>query len=227
MSLNAKNSKNSGGGGGAEPLEAGAYAARIVSVTDIGLQPQMFNGEEKKPAYMIMVTYELVDEFMKGEDGEDLEDKPRWVSEQFALYSLEVENAKSTKRYNALDPDMEFDGEWTGLIGMPCHVTLTRTPGKGANKARIYNNVASVSKMRERDAKKCEPLINEPYFFDMDNPDAEVWNMIPAWVRTKIVNSLEFADSPTGKLVADSEGSGSPTKEKTSTGDVDEDEIPY
>ena len=68
-----------------EPIEPGSYPARLVQVIDLGLQPQEYLGEEKAPKIEITTTYELSDEFMKDEEGNDIEDKPRWVSETFPL----------------------------------------------------------------------------------------------------------------------------------------------
>src|SRR5690606_13027503 len=151
-----------GGNRIAQPdLEPGVYPARVVQVLDLGLQtqnPVFVNGTrvEKKPAYMLNLTYELVDAFMVAEDGNDVEDKPRWVSEMIPFYSLEVENATSTKRYKALDPTNEFDGDFSQLINTPCNVTITINK-KGD---KTYTNVANVAAMRPRDAAKCEELKN-------------------------------------------------------------------
>lgn len=79
-------------------------------------------GEEKAPKYELYVTYELSDEFLHDEDGEDILDKPRWLSESFSLHNLDADMAKSTKRYLALDPNMEHDGDWAQIAGTP--VTL-------------------------------------------------------------------------------------------------------
>ena len=88
-----------GNGGNFVPqanIEPGTYPGRLVQVIDFGLQPQRpFKGQDKPPAYELGTTYELVDEFMKDENGEDIEDKPRWVSESFPFHSLAADKAKN------------------------------------------------------------------------------------------------------------------------------------
>src|SRR5574341_1285327 len=80
------------------PLDPGVYPTRLVQLIDLGLQPQRpYQGKEKPPAHEIMMTYEFVDEFLKDENDEDIEDKPRWYSETLPLYSLEADKAKSTQ----------------------------------------------------------------------------------------------------------------------------------
>src|SRR5690606_29752920 len=129
----------------------------------------------KPPAYMISVTYELVDSFMVDEDGNELEDKPRWVSETFPIYSLQADMAKSTKRYLALDPEEVFEGDFSKLTDTPCNVTIVINK-KGD---KTYTNVANVSAMRPRDAAKCPELVNAARVFDLEQPDMDVFNSLP------------------------------------------------
>jgi hypothetical protein len=201
MGINATKSKNSGNGPAIAPLEAGGYPARLVAVVDVGLQPTSYNGEAKDPAYQIVTTYELADEFLKDEDGDDIPDKPRWVSETFSLYDLSSEKAKSTKRYNVLDPSHENNGNWADLIGAPVLVTLVQSEGKGANSGKTYNNIGGTAPLRAKDVAKLPELVNGGYVFDLDAPDLEVFNKLPAWMQKKIKESLEFPGSRLAKLL--------------------------
>lgn len=209
MALNAKNAP----GGGAPrkrqpPLVAGSYPARLVQVIDLGLQKQRpFKGEEKPPANMLYTTYELLDEFVVNDEGEEQEDKPRWVSEDFPFYSLDSDKAKSTKRYFALDPSVEKGGAWDQLVGDPCIVTLTADKdkkGKTDDKGDpiIYNNIANTAPMRDKDAKKAEGLKNDPKILDLENPDLEVFLALPDWLRDRIKEGLEFEGSPLAKMLS-------------------------
>lgn len=179
-----------------EVLEAGTYPARVVSIIDLGLQPQRpYQGQEKPPKQEIKITYELLDEFMLDEDGEEIEDKPRWVSEDVPFNNLEVDLAKSTKRYKALDPDMELDGDFTQLIGLPCLVTLNVTEGRGKNAGRQFNNVMALSQMRAKDAKKAAPLQNPAKFFSCEDPDLDIFLSLPEFQQNKIKDNLEYNGS--------------------------------
>ena len=144
-------------------IEPGTCPARLVQIIDLGLQAQRaFQGKEKPPANEIMLTYELVDEFMKDEEGNDIEDKPRWISETLPFFGLFADKAKSTKRYFALDPNNDHDGDFAKLIGIPCNVTVVNN----SVGDKTYDNVAAVTTMRERDAAKCPDLVNPPKVFD-------------------------------------------------------------
>lgn len=227
MALNANESKNAAGGGGAPPpLDPGSYPARLVIVADLGLQEQRpYQGQEKPPAYEILTTYELLDEFMQDEDGEDILDKPRWFSESFPLYSLGSERAKSTKRYLSLDAESVYEGDWSSLVGSPCILTLVNNPGKGKNVGKVFTNIAGVSTMRPKEVAKAPALVNPEVMFDMDSPDMESFVALPEWIQTKIKGGLEYEGSKLADLVSDA--SMGELEEKVSEEEVDEDEVPY
>lgn len=192
MALNARKVQSKSKGPQQEAMEAGTYPARVVQVIDFGIQPQRaFKGEEKPPAQTIYQTYEFLDEFCKDENGEDVEDKPRWLSEQFPLFSLEADLAKSTKRYYALDPDENFGGDFTLLAGQPCMVTINQYESKG----EIKNGVSSVAPMRPKEAAKAPELVNPPKVFVIDEPDLEIFKSLPDWMQGKIKEGLEYKGS--------------------------------
>jgi len=208
MSLNAKKAP---GGGSKRPrqpaLEAGTYPARLVQVIGLGTQKQRpFQGQEKDPRFEIYTTYELLDEFVLDEEGEEQEDKPRWISERLPLHALDSDLAKSTKRYYALDPKETHGGDWGELVGTACMVTITKTKDKKGKtddngEPIYYNNVASVATMRDKDAKKAEGLKNEPKVFDPTEPEMEVFLSLPDWLRDTIKEALDFDGSPLSKAL--------------------------
>jgi len=152
LNANKVPSSNSSNSKRPDPVAPGTYPARLVQVVGLGTQKQRpYKGDEKPPAMMIRVTYELLDEFMKDEDGNDREDAPRWISEEFKFLSLKADLAVSTKRYAALDPTKAANGDWAELVGAPCMVTIINEQDKRPGfEDRFYDRVSSVSSMRER-----------------------------------------------------------------------------
>lgn len=218
MGLNAREIKSESKFERPEALEVGTYPARVVQIIDMGLQKQRpYQGEEKPPKDELMVTYELLDEFLKDEDGNDIEDKPRWLSETFTMNSLESDLAKSTKRYYAIDPTEEFKGKWNLLGGAACMITVVQNEGKGKNSGTIYNNISGVQSMRAKEAAKAPELVNDAKVFDIDNPDMEVFLSLPQWIQDKIKDNLEFAGSVLEKAIESHEsGSGRGGADKAS-----------
>lgn len=220
MAMNARKVKNTGGKK-APLIEAGVYPGRLQGVIDLGLQPQEYAGESKPPKNELWTTYELSDEFMPGEDGEPDETKPRWFSERFALNNLSSDLATSTKRYYALDPNEEADGDWAELIGRPAMVTIIV---KGE-----YNNIGGTSVMRPKDAAKLTELVNAPRIFSMDDPDIEVFLSLPPFVQEWIKGGLEFEGSKLDTLIQEHKGKPKTDKVETKTKRevVEEDTIPF
>lgn len=218
------------------PLEAGTYPTRLVSIIDLGLQPQKaFQGKDKEPVRKFATTYEFADEFMKDEDGQDLIDKPRFLSEILPFYSLSQDRAKSTIRYKALDPNEVHEGDWPKLIGTPCMVTVVINPGDGG---KVYENIGNVSLMRQKDADKAPPLVNESFVFDLDEPDMDAWKLIPEWLQKIVKGNLEYAGSKLEKLLGSGQHDSKPKQERPATGKLalkvvpkeapaEEDEPPY
>ena len=121
MSLNSNNLP-SGSSGNIEPMEPATYPARTVCMVDLGLQAQKpWQGKDRPPVQMIALTYEFADEFLKDEDGNDIEDKPRWLTEMLNFYPLTAERAKSTARYNALDPSNVHNGDFSKIADVLVH----------------------------------------------------------------------------------------------------------
>lgn len=195
MALNAKEKKFEGGNKVEQPnMDAGTYPGRVVQVLDLGVQEQQpFKGEPKPPVQELMVTYEFADEFIKDEEGNDVEDKPRWLSETFPLHPLASDLAKSTKRYYAIDPEVEEDGDWTALVTRPVMITVVNNPGKGKNAGKVYNNIASVSAMRKKEADKLPELKNPAKVLDLDDAStADILLTLPQWIVDKIKGGLEW-----------------------------------
>ncbi len=178
------------------PTKVGNHAARVVQVLDLGLQNQRpYKGEEKPPKHTISLTYELSHEFMVDEEGNAIENKPKWLSEEFPFNSLKAELAKSTKRYHAIDPEGQCGGDFTKMTSMPCTISLVHNPGKGQYAGRIFENIGNVTAPGGFPGYVQPELINAPKVFTLDDPDMEVFLSLPDFLQDKIKGNLEFKGS--------------------------------
>lgn len=232
MSLNAKKAGGSSSNKQRieQPvIEEGTYPGRVVQVVDLGIQNQRpYKGEEKPPVHKIHVTYEMVDEFMVDEEGNIDEEKPRWLSEEFPLYNLKNERANSTKRYMAIDPNLEVDGDWGAVASFPVNIVVgTYVPKSGPNEGKTRNKVVGLTKMRPKEVANCPELVNEPKVFSLDDPDMDVFNSLPEFMQEKIKGNLEYNGSPLQELL---EGGSKPKAKKPEPTpepeEKDEDEAP-
>ncbi len=198
MALHAGKVKQAGGNGKKfapqEEIEVGNYPSRLAQVIDLGrhyrdkwVDGQGYVVDTDKPAVgHIMLTYELTTEFMKDEQGKDIEDKPRWLSETLPLYSLDNDKANSTKRYLAFDRVKKYGGDWTELLGHPCTLTIAHSK-KG--KAKIGSVTPPMKGLNILECK------NVPKFFDTTAPDADIFNSLPQWIQDKIKANLDYEGS--------------------------------
>ncbi len=201
MARNAKAVPSNGGNSDmkAPELTPGAYPARVVGVVYLGVQEQRpYMGEAKKPIDEVRLTYELSDEFMQDAEGNDLEDSPRWFSEDIPFHSLNADRAKSTKRYNAIDPSDSCDGDFTKLLGMPCQVVLVINPGKGKHQGKTFVNIADVTPAPNLKGYVQAELKNPTVSFDPmeDGVTKESFEALPEWIRVKILGALDHEGSP-------------------------------
>lgn len=202
MSFNAKDLPTSGGNRPPiEALDSGTYPGRVVGIVLLGEHAQEFKGEVKPPKPNLGVVYEFLDEFLKDEDGNDLTDKPRWLTEIFPFHSNTSEKAKSTQRYTALDQKLEHGWDFSKLLGMPCSITVVQDPGKGKNEGRIFNKITNVSAMRPKEAANAPRLVNPAFLFDFDEPDIDNWNKLPEWLKNTSKKALNFPGSKLEKML--------------------------
>lgn len=212
MALKPKRTKGNAGGNRVEQavLEVDNYPARVVQIIDEGLQTNPF--DDTKTNHMLRVTYELTTEFMKDKDGNDVEDKPRWISEEINIIDLpvgmsvqEVYNdqyrgkSKMVIRAKALDPKGKHEFDFSAFLGMPCLVFV----GEKARKkdGTKYNVVGSVSAPVKGMA--IAELINEPTLFILDEPDVEVFRSLPDFLQDVIKGNLEYRGSALEKALSD------------------------
>jgi len=187
---------NPNGGKGKDVPQAGVQAARLVGITDLGHQPGFtYQGKQIESSYKVEFTYELVNSLM--EDG-----RPHWVSEQFKFSDWRGKNGSfpSTmmSRVDALDPLNESnDGEdLTILLDKPCMLTVSLTDD-GWPKIKGQAAVTGVPLGME-----VAPLQNEPFAFDMEAPDMDLWATFPEFKQNQIKNALNLADTPLAKELA-------------------------
>lgn len=177
-----------------DEIDVGNYPSRLVQVLDMGRRPKE-EWDESTHSYKpsgpilphIMLTYELTTEFMKDADGNDVEDKPRWLSEEWPLYNLNSEKATTTKRYLAFDPRKQDEGDWVKQVAKPCTLTVVHT-NKG--RAKIGGVTPPMKGFNVPELK------NPPKIFDLDAPDMEIFGSLPQWVQDKIKANVDFIGSP-------------------------------
>ena len=211
-----------------EALPEDAYPARLVQVIDLGLHPvskwneatQTFEvAEDKAPVNNVYMTYELVSEFVKDEKGEDT-DRPRWVSEQIPLYPFTNDKATSTKRIKAIDPKNVAKGDLAAMVSYGCTVVL-KVNKKG------YNKIGSVAPLLK--GMVIPELKNDAVVLDLDNPNVDVYEGLPEFLKEKITTSVNFNRTALGKILNKDAAAAAKLAEVEEVEDdfVDDDDAPW
>ena len=229
MARNAKQIPAAGGNSKMEApqLDPGAYPARVVQVIFLGTQEQRpYNGQQKPPVDEVRITYELSTEFMTDEDGNIIEDKPRWFSETIPFYSLAADLAKSTKRYKAIDPKDECDGDFSKLLGKACQVFLAVNAGKGKHVGKTFTNIGDVTAAINVPGYDQPQLKNDPFYFDPQDEECSVedFNSLPEWLQETIQKALDYTGSPLARKLGGSTTSA-PEVAENGTEDVTEEDV--
>jgi len=196
------------------PMEIGNYPARVVQVIDLGLQPQQYRGETKPPARELNVTYEFPLELCVDGEGNELEDKPRWLSESFVLYNRTADRSKAAQRMCSIDPSNQLEDDWGRVLGMPLSITVVHNVVQGKEGKITYANIGSTAPLMK--GMEIPELINPSVVFDLDEPDLEVFMKQPDWLKDKIKSNLEFKGSALEALLeghSKTEGEPAPSEE--------------
>ncbi|AUS01827.1 hypothetical protein NVP1293O_39 [Vibrio phage 1.293.O._10N.261.52.E1] len=230
LKLAANKAKTTGGTGTGKKRElvpAGQFPARLVRITDLGLHPKIDykTGKVTGEQYKVRFTYELLTSFLKDEDGNDMKDKPRWISENIPITkALAFADAPAqpwygncgiVKRYRAISGNpLAAAEDLSVLLGEACSVLVVHEAdrkGKTDDEGNVvvYANVGEVAAdpfaMMGQEAPA---LVNEAKFLDLSEPSLELYEEEPNFVKEMIVTNLEFAGSPLEKLMAGEEAGG-------------------
>ena len=211
----------------------GTYAARVVSVIDLGIQ-HLTDWQNQKPRYhvlddegkwakkgddflfttepneapdlkpQVLITWELPTERLEFEM-EDGEEvsKPRWMSKEYVMSTHEKAGLMALVK--AVSPGLQKLGD---LVDKPCLLSVGST--KSGN-AKITGVAAPMKGMA------VGPLESDPIVFSFDESSSDNFNSLHDWIKNKIRKAKNFDQ---GKFEGSS-GDSSPAPS------VDNDKAPF
>lgn len=177
----------------------GARPARLMSIVDLGIQHQdPYQGKTKKPCQQIILGFDLVDD--KDDDGNSIRiTTGHWPWNVTVDYKTKTLHEKS-KLYpvvKSLDPSgNKFNDNFENLINEPCIINVkfnTRVGNDG--KEKTYANYDGCGPVPDIEGFTINESTNEPYIFDMDNPNIEVWTALVDRLKVKVRESVNYPQS--------------------------------
>lgn len=176
-------------GSSVPPIEAGTYPAVCVGIVDLGEQ---YSETFKKYSDKLLIIWEIPSQIIQI-DGED---KPRWLSKDFAASLHEKSSLHKTlvswrgkaftEKELAEDENGFMQFSVQDMLGTGCFLqVIVEEKDSG-----IYNRITSVIALPVgMETPKTE---NPPIAFDMDAWDDEVFKNLPEWIQERIKKSTQY-----------------------------------
>jgi hypothetical protein len=182
---------NKGNGGDFEQVPEGQYVARCYSIIDIGTQQINFQGETKYPR-QVVITWELLDDEVKMKDGRPFVISKTYTASLHEKSRLYADlNAWRGKKFT--EEELE-DFDLTNVLGAYAQLQVVHEESKNG---KTYANVNAL--MAYKGAKPTP--VNSNVSFDIDEPDAEVYNGLRDYLKLKIQAAPEWK-APKGAVEA-------------------------
>ena len=176
-------------GASVPPMEAGTYPAVCIGIVDLGEQySEMF----KKYSDNLLIIWEIPSQTIEI-DGED---KPRWLSKDFAaslheksgLHKMLVSwrGKAFTEKELTEDENGFMQFSVLDMLGTGCFLQVIVEEKDSSS----YNRITSVISLP---AGMAPPTTETPLIaFDMDAWDDEVFNSLPEWIQDRIKKSTQY-----------------------------------
>lgn len=171
-------SKETGSGGGFEPVPEGTYVARCISVIDLGLQDSPWGPKEK--VYIGFEVPEVRVEWTKDDE----------QHEGAALIGNLYTNSLSEKahlrahlqswRGQAFTKEELAGFDLTNVLGAPCMISIVHNQ----TGEKVYANISGIMKLPK--GTTCPAVENElMQYSDESSPSAD-FDKLPEWMQKKI-----------------------------------------
>lgn len=184
MAINATNN----GSAPRELVPAGNYIARCYQMIEIGTVKETILGKEQI-LHKVRIGWELPTELKVFDTAKG--EQPLVVNKEYTLSMHEKSNMrKDLKSWRGKDftEEQAKSFDITQLIGVPCMINIIHKPSKDGS--RFYEEIAGITPMPK--GVECPEAINRPFVLSYDSFDVELFNMLPDFIKNKMVTSLEY-----------------------------------
>jgi flavodoxin len=167
------------------------------------LQEREYKGEVKDPAQQISLGLEILGETVEI-DGKET---PRllWTKPANIFWQL-TEKGNELALYKVFNPAAEPDTEadWDAQLGKPCNIVISHTKGKGENKDKVYDNIATLTPIPIKYQKGVAAATMTPCIGDADDEDNEATKALYGlshyiWAKRIDESSEEDDDLPSNQ----------------------------
>ncbi len=200
MGIMAKDS-----GGDFEPLAAGTYVARCVSVVDIGVQETGFGPKEK-----IYIGFEVPGERVKWKDDNGEHEGPAFIGSRYTL-SISDKSILGQHltgwRGRPFTEEERAGFDITNVLGATCMINVIHTHKNN----KTYANIQSI--MRLPKGMECPPAETELVAYSpLDNALAGNFDKLQDWQKKLVREGYKMAEGSTvmGSALQQQQQAGGP-----------------
>jgi len=193
------------GGDGFEPLPAGTYVARCVSVVDLGVQDTPWGGKEK-----VYLGFEIPDERVEWKDKEGVDHEgPAFIGSRYTLSINEksiLGQHLTSWRGKAFTEEERLGFDVFNVLGAPCMISVIHT----TKETKTYANIQSIMRLPKGTVPK--PAESELIAYTPnDNDKAENFSKLAEWQQKLVRAGYKMAEGSTqvgSALVAQNQAGG-------------------
>jgi hypothetical protein len=175
------------GGAGFEPVPAGTYVARCVSVVDLGVQATGFGDKEK-----VYIGWEVPSERVEWEKDGQKHQGPALIGSRYtnSIHPKSILGQHLTSWRGVPFTDEERSGfDLFTVLGAPCMISVTHTEKNG----KTYANVNAV--MRLPAGTVCPDAETEMIAYSpMDQTTQGNLDKLPPWLQTLVRTGYKMAE---------------------------------
>lgn len=193
------------------PAPQGTHIARCVQMVDLGTQETPFGTKRQ-----VWLQWELPDEPM--DDGRPFVIGKRYTASLTKKSNLRLDLEAWRGRAFTQDELKAFD--LRKVLGAPCLVSVKHVEKDG----NVYANVASIAAAPK--GMTVPEAMNPPLAFDIDEPDSEVFRLLPEWLQKAIQSSHERGGAPEKPALKVVDNSSTPEATEAEEDGLDDD-IPF
>lgn len=194
------------GGEGFEPVPAGTYVARCISVVDLGVQDTPWGGKEK-----VYLGFEIPEIRVEWKDKEDKEHEgPALIGNRYTL-SIHPDSNLGQHLINWRGvPFTEEERKGFDLftvLGAPCMMSVIHNEKNG----KTYANISAI--MRLPKGTVCPDVETEMVAYTPQDPDkADNFDKLPDWLKKLVRQGYRMAEGSTvvGSAQAAQNAAGGP-----------------
>ena len=166
--------------GGFEPLPAGTYVARCVSVVDLGIQQTPFGGKEK-----VYLGFEVPSERVEWEKDDKKHEGPALIGSRYTASNHEksiLGQHLTSWRGKPFTEEERAGFDLFTVLGAPCMINVVHAENGG----KTYANIQAI--MRLPKGQECPPAETDLIgYTPQDLEKAANFDKLPEW-QQKLVN---------------------------------------